>query len=85
MIRIGEKRFCIFHIDSGFKVFDNLCPHNGHSLLEGQVNHLNEIVCPLHGYRFNINDGRECELRTHDLQIHKIEIEPNGVFLNIYS
>ena len=83
MVRIGEKRVCIFHLDSGFKVFDNLCPHNGHSLLDGIVNAFGEIVCPLHGYRYNLSDGRECQSRCSDLVIHQIEITKEGVFLRL--
>ncbi len=85
MVRIGEKRVCIFHLDSGFKVFDNLCPHNGHSLLEGNVNYLGEVVCALHGYRFDLNHGRESESKCADLQLHKIEITDEGVFLGLIS
>jgi nitrite reductase/ring-hydroxylating ferredoxin subunit len=81
MVRIGEKRVCIFNHDSGFKVFDNLCPHNGHSLLEGTINYLGEVVCPLHGYRFNLKNGKEGESRCRDLIIHQIDITIDGVFL----
>ncbi len=81
MLRIGERRICVFHHESGYKVFDNLCPHSGHSLLEGQINAFNEIVCPLHGYRFSLLDGRECEMRTQDLQLHKLEVSEGGAFL----
>ena len=85
MVRIGEKRVCIFHLADGFKVFDNLCPHNGHSLLDGDVNYLEEIVCPLHGYRYSLNDGRECQSRTNDLQLHELQISDEGVFLRLIT
>ena len=85
MVRIGEKRVCIFHLESGYKVFDNLCPHNGQSLLDGTTNYLEEIVCPLHGYRFNLKDGKECESRSPDLTIHAIEITEHGVFLQLIT
>jgi len=83
MVRIGERRICIFHLESGFKVFNNLCPHNGHSLLDGLTNYLEEVVCPLHGYRFSLNDGKESESRCLDLTIHQIDITNSGVFLRL--
>ena len=85
MVRIGERRICIFHLDAGFKAFDNLCPHNGHSLLEGTTNYLGEVVCPLHGYRFSLKDGKESESRCSDLTIHQIDITNDGVFLRLIS
>lgn len=83
MIRIGERRVCIINHESGFKVFDNLCPHNGHSLLEGDVNYLGEVVCPLHGYRFSLKNGKEGESRCADLTIHQIDITNSGVLLRL--
>ena len=83
MVRIGDKRVCIIHHHSGYKVIDNLCPHNGHSLFEGKINHLDEIVCPLHGYRYRLLDGRECDGKSGDLKIHRLDIEEEGVFLSL--
>jgi 3-phenylpropionate/trans-cinnamate dioxygenase ferredoxin subunit len=37
--------------------FEELCPHAGVSLVEGQVRH-GELRCPLHGGRFRLRDGR---------------------------
>ncbi|GAB5525792.1 MAG: hypothetical protein Roseis2KO_36640 [Roseivirga sp.] len=83
MVRIGEKRVCLFFHEGAFHVFDNLCPHNMHSLFEGNINYLKEIVCPLHGYRYSLNDGRECEGKSGDLTIHSLEIRPEGVYLGL--
>lgn len=85
IIRIGERRVCLFFHDGAFLAFDNLCPHNMHSLFEGNINHLKEIVCPLHGYRYNLKDGRECEGKSGDLKIHKVEVRPEGVYLGLVN
>jgi nitrite reductase/ring-hydroxylating ferredoxin subunit len=83
IVRIGDKKICLFHNDGAFYAFDNLCPHNMHSLLEGKINYLKEVVCPLHGYRYSLRDGRECEGRSGDLSIHKLELRNDGVFLGL--
>ncbi len=83
MVRIGEKRVCLFFHEGAFHAFDNLCPHNMHSLFEGNINYLKEIVCPLHGYRYNLKDGRECEGKSGDLTVHSLEIRPEGVYLGL--
>ena len=83
MLRIGERRLCLVRHGDQFHAFDNLCPHNKHSLLEGQVNYLNEVVCPLHGYRYNLKDGLECEGRSGALAIHQIDFRTNGIFLGL--
>lgn len=83
MVRIGQKRVCLFLHEDAFYAFDNLCPHNMHSLFEGNVNYLKEIVCPLHGYRYSLKDGRECEGKSGDLVIHSLEVRPEGVYLGL--
>mgnify|MGYP003624262508 FL=1 len=81
IVRIGEKKICLVLNQGEFHAFDHLCPHNQHSLLEGAINYKNEVVCPLHAYRFSLKDGSECEQRTRPLKIHSIKIENDGVFL----
>lgn len=83
VVRIGERRVCLFHNAGSYHAFDHLCPHNKHSLLEGSINHLGEVVCPLHGYRYSLKDGRECDSKSGSLTIHRIEIRDEGVFLGL--
>ena len=83
MVRIGEKRLCLVKHEGQYHAFDNLCPHNKHSLLEGSINYLEEVVCPLHGYRYSLKDGLECEGKSAALKVHKVEFRANGVFLGV--
>ncbi|MGW8121728.1 Rieske (2Fe-2S) protein [Roseivirga echinicomitans] len=85
IVRIGERKICLVLNQGEFHAFDHLCPHNQHSLFEGTINYKNEVVCPLHSYRFNLADGSECEQRTKPLKIHALKIESDGVFLDVNS
>lgn len=57
LVRSGEKNICIIRLENRLIAFENECPHMGESMHNGKVNYLNEIVCPLHSYRFNILTG----------------------------
>lgn len=83
MLRVGDRRLCLFRNGQHFHVFDNLCPHNKHSLFEGNINFQDEIVCPLHGYRYKLKDGLECDGRSGALTIHALDIRSDGVFLGL--
>ena len=83
IIRLGERKICLFLHQDEFYVFDHLCPHNKHPLFDGAINFQNEVVCPLHAYRFSLKDGRECENRTAALVIHKLKFKLEGVFLEV--
>ncbi len=83
LVKLGQQRICIAHTDSGYAAFSDICPHLGESLTGGNINFMNEVICPLHGYRFNMTNGRECQQRTQDLEIHKIELRADGLFLGV--
>jgi 3-phenylpropionate/trans-cinnamate dioxygenase ferredoxin subunit len=77
------KRICLtLHHDKFFAVQDS-CSHNGESLSKGIVNHLGELVCPLHHYQFDLLSGRECSARSRDLITYPVKIDESGFFIGI--
>ena len=46
----------IFLVDGKYHAMDDKCPHKKKSLAGGIVDR-NEVVCPAHGFRFNIETG----------------------------
>lgn len=85
LVKLGELRICIAHTDNGYAAFSDICPHLGASLSQGSINFINEVICPWHGYRFNMKNGRECQQRTADLEVHKIELREDGLILGVYK
>ncbi len=83
LVKIGKQRICIAHTDQGYRAVSDICPHLGESLSRGTINYLYEVICPWHGYRFNLTDGRECERRTPDLEVLKVELREDGLFLGV--
>ena len=56
-IALGDREIALFNLGGEFFALDNVCPHRGGSLGSGAVD--GEIViCPLHGWEFNIKTGR---------------------------
>jgi ferredoxin-nitrite reductase len=61
----------IFRYKGQFCALENSCPHAGGSLAEGALEG-EEVVCPLHGYKFNIRTGTcstERRLRAKTFQV----------------
>lgn len=83
LVQVGKRRICVAHTDQGFSAVADTCPHLGESLSKGHTNYLNEVICPWHGYRFNLVHGDECEGRTAPLEVHKIELREDGLFLGL--
>jgi len=64
---IGNIRICLSRLPTGYYAVQDACSHNGESLSRGKINHLGEIVCPWHGYRFSLQSGRACDSSSPDL------------------
>jgi nitrite reductase (NADH) small subunit len=54
----GARKIALFRLRNG-KVYalDAVCPHRGGPLADGVVGH-ETVVCPFHGYKFSLIDGR---------------------------
>jgi len=83
LLVVNEKRICLVRQGNSFSAVSNSCTHNGESLSKGKVNFSNEIVCPWHGYQFDLRTGREYQQRSADLETYPIKIEADGVFIGL--
>ena len=83
-IAIDALKVCLLKNKSGLFAFKAFCPHAGASLSDAFCNPQNEIVCPLHGYRFELRSGRETSGHPQELMLYPIEVKADGVFLGIH-
>ena len=83
LVVIGETRICLVLHNGNFSAVQDACSHNGQSLSKGTVNYLGEIVCPWHGYRFDLNSGRPCDSSNPDLVTYGIKIDETGFYLAV--
>lgn len=80
-ITIDGVRIGLARTKEGFYAFLNECPHNKAKLTDGICNWHNEVVCPWHEYRFDLQSGREATGRGLNLKTYHIEISEEGVYL----
>src|ERR1043165_6107895 len=69
---VGEKKIALYHTAKGFFATDNVCPHRGGPLAEGDVIG-DEIVCPWHLWSFDVATGvcpgnEEYRIATHEVR-----------------
>lgn len=79
VIIIGDHRICLSNVNNQFYAIQDACPHSGHSLSQGKINYLNEVVCPLHGYRFNLKHGQEGDQKCADAKTYRIRVDEEGL------
>jgi len=76
-------RICLVLRDGTLLAVEDKCTHNGDSLSRGLVNYIGEVVCPWHGYRFDLRTGRESGERSRDLVTYQVTSNNEGVFIDI--
>ena len=71
--KVGETRIALYHTADGFFATDDVCPHRGGPLGQGDLAG-NEITCPWHLWGFDVRTGAcggnpELSVATHEVHV----------------
>jgi len=80
---VNGKKICIAKWNQSFFAFAYKCPHAGGLLAEGHIDTLGNIVCPLHRYKYALENGRNTSGEGYYLKHWKVEIKDDGVYVTI--
>jgi nitrite reductase/ring-hydroxylating ferredoxin subunit len=80
-VRTEEKTVCIGKYKDKLYAFAQKCPHASGFLAEGYIDPLGNIVCPLHRYKFSLNNGRNVSGEGYYLKNWPVEIREDGVYV----
>lgn len=78
---INEREYGITRLDETLVVYENRCPHLSESFDHAKISVFNEIICPLHHYRFNLITGEESSMKCKPLKLYQILIDESGAVL----
>ena len=59
------------------------CPHAGGTLAEGYTDVLGNIVCPVHRYKFSLQNGRNSSGEGYYLKTWPVEKREDGIYIGI--
>lgn len=77
-VKLGNREIGIVRIGEKIFGFDAYCPHRGASLIQGTI-HTGEIICPLHHYRFELQNGRAKAGDCSDLMTFPCHLSDEGL------
>jgi len=83
IIKNAEKSICIAKTSEGLKACSASCPHAGGDLSEGFLDKKQNILCPVHNYRFPLNTGRDALDEGYFLKIYKLKETAEGIFIKL--
>jgi len=82
-INVEGQKICIIKTTKGLKACSSICPHASGDLSTGFLDKKENIVCPVHGYRFNLNHGRDTFNEGFFLKIFRIKENDDGLFVGL--
>lgn len=80
-MEVNGKKICVGKKNETLFACLNKCPHAGGTLAEGYLDVQGNIVCPLHRYRFNVENGRNVSGEGYFLKTYQLEIREDGVYV----
>jgi nitrite reductase/ring-hydroxylating ferredoxin subunit len=82
-VAAGGKTLCLAMQGGRLLACAHKCPHAGGAMADGFVDALGNIVCPLHRYKFSLQNGRNTSGEGYYLKTHPVQLRENGVFVGI--
>jgi 3-phenylpropionate/trans-cinnamate dioxygenase ferredoxin component len=80
IVEIGRRWVAVFNIDGQFYAIEDVCPHDGGPLAEGELNGC-VITCPRHGAEFDVRTGKVLkapalvDVPSYEIRIQDDEIQ----------
>lgn len=75
----GGQTICVAKANGNLAAIDNVCPHRGGPLGQGVVEG-DKVVCPWHGWEFDLSSGALGHAPAHKLPTYELKIEGQEVF-----
>lgn len=79
--QVNGKKITLAHIDNTVKACAYKCPHAGGIMEDGFIDAAGNIACPLHRYKFSLQNGRNVSGEGYYLKTHPVEIREDGVYV----
>lgn len=83
VVEVNGKKVSLGRRGDKLFAFAYLCPHASGILAEGWLDAKGYVVCPVHKYRFDMENGRNVTGEGYHLKHWLVERREEGVFLRI--
>ena len=79
---VNGRKIALYHTSEGFFATDNVCPHRGGPLAEGDLIG-NEITCPWHLWGFDIASGLCAGNPEIRVIAHEVRVEDGRILVRL--
>ncbi|MEO7393634.1 MAG: Rieske 2Fe-2S domain-containing protein [Chitinophagaceae bacterium] len=75
------KKICIAKFKEQFFAFAFKCPHAGGIMADGHIDALGNVVCPVHRYKYNLQNGFNISGEGYYLKHWPVKLQKDGVYV----
>ena len=80
-VTVDNKKVCIALYNKVLMACSQKCPHAGGVMAHGYIDVLGNIVCPLHQYKFNLQNGKNVSGEGYYLKTWPVELREDGIYV----
>ena len=80
-MEVNGKIVTLAKVNNALRACAYKCPHAGGILSDGFIDAAGNIVCPLHRYKFSLQNGRNVSGEGYYLKTFVAEIREDGVYV----
>jgi 3-phenylpropionate/trans-cinnamate dioxygenase ferredoxin subunit len=83
IIEVNGKRITLAKYNRQLFGCAYMCPHASGILGDGYIDSTGNIVCPVHGYKFALDNGRNISGEGYYLKTYPLKKEEAGIFIGL--
>lgn len=83
VVELENRKITIGSFKEELFAFAHKCPHASGIMAEGFINAMGHVICPLHRYGFNMQNGRNTTGEGYFLKVYPIEERVDGVYIGM--
>ncbi|HUQ97640.1 MAG TPA: Rieske 2Fe-2S domain-containing protein [Chitinophagaceae bacterium] len=80
-VAVAGKTICVARWNDAYFAFARKCPHASGLFVNGFVDVLGNVVCPVHRYKFCLKNGRNVSGEGYYLKRWPVQVREAGVFV----
>jgi nitrite reductase/ring-hydroxylating ferredoxin subunit len=82
-VMVEDKRVCIGTYKDELFAFLAKCPHASGAFIDGFIDAMGNVVCPLHRYKFCMKNGRNVTGEGYYLKHWPVAVKEDGVYVGM--
>ena len=82
VVDVGGQQIAIFNLNGDFSAINNVCPHRGGPLGEGNLAG-SVVTCPWHGWQFDVKTGANPVNPAACVKTFPCKVEGNDLWVQI--